>query len=117
MKTMVTMLALALSLQAGSAVAQECLNLDSGEILCDDGSHLYYWSPAAGQWQVFNREEAAAALNVDPADGSASAPAPDGGGSVAYGDDSSLTTTGDDCTMFSAPGYGFGESLSFSSGC
>ncbi len=38
--------------------------------------------------------------------------------SLTYGSDgSSLTTTDDGCMMYSAPGYSYGDNLSFSSGC
>lgn len=117
MKTFVAVLALAVSLQVGPALAQECVPFDSGEILCDDGSYLYYWSPAAAQWQILDRAAAAAALGIDLTEGSPSSPASGSDAGVIYGDGSSLTTTDDGCTMFSSPGYGFGESLSFSSGC
>lgn len=115
MKYLIVALSLAMSLQTGSALAQECLSLDSGEVLCDDGSYLYYWSPASGQWQILDRQEVA--VDADPSDSSIPSSDPNDDGSVAYGDGSSLTTTENGCTMFSAPGYGFGESLSFSSGC
>jgi hypothetical protein len=96
--------------QAEMARAMECVTFTSGEALCDDGSYMYYWSPAANDWQVLDRAATAAALGLN-ADGGSS-------GSAAYGSDgSSLTTTGDGCMMFSAPGYSYGESLSFSSGC
>lgn len=117
MKTLTAILSFALALQAGPLLAQECVPFDSGEILCDDGSYLYYWSPASGEWQTLDREATLAALGVAPISGDPAPPTTDGEASVAYGAGSSLTSTDDGCTMFSAPGYGFGESLSFSSGC
>lgn len=117
MKYVTVALTLAMALQAGPALAQECLTFESGELLCDDGSYLYYWSPASGQWQTLDRAAAYAALGGEPEDENSSSPPADSDAGVIYGADSSLTTTGDGCTMFSAPGYGFGESLSFSSGC
>lgn len=111
------LLASTVGIQSGSAQAQECLNFASGEILCDDGYYAYYWSPAIGQWQVLDRAATAAALGVGQGDGSLESSDSSGSGSVVYGGDGSLTTTEDGCTMFSSPGYGYGESLSFSSGC
>jgi hypothetical protein len=100
----------ALACQAETARAAECVTFASGEILCDDGSYAYYWSPATNEWQVLDREATAAALGLSPG-GSTS-------GSATYGSDgSSLTTTDDGCMMYSAPGYSYGDSLSFSSGC
>jgi len=113
MRMLTTAAVLASAIASQPAVAQECLTFASGEILCDDGYYAYYWSPAAGQWQVLDREATAAALGLDsdnPLPGS-------NGGGVTYGGDGSLTNTDDGCMMFSSPGYGFGESLSFSSGC
>lgn len=96
--------------QTETACAMDCVTFTSGEALCDDGSYMYYWSPAANDWQVLDRAATAAALGLNTGGGSS--------GSATYGGDgSSLTTTGDGCTMFSAPGYSYGESLSFSSGC
>jgi hypothetical protein len=40
-------LAAAIGLQAAAAQAQECRTFTSGEILCDDGYYLHYWSPTA----------------------------------------------------------------------
>lgn len=117
MRTLTAILSFALVLQAGPLQAQECVPFDSGEVLCDDGSYLYYWSPASGEWQTLDREGTFAALGVEPARSDPASPATDGEASVTYGAGSSLTSTDDGCTMFSAPGYGFGESLSFSSGC
>lgn len=117
MKTIMTASALAISLLAGPSLAQECVPFDSGEILCDDGSYMYHWSPASGQWQVLDRAATASALGIDLTDGAPSSPSAANDADVIYGGDSSLTTTDDGCTMFSSPGYGFGESLSFSSGC
>jgi hypothetical protein len=92
------------------ARAMECVTFTSGEALCDDGSYMYYWSPSANDWQVLDRAATAAALGLGTGGGSSS--------SAAYGSDgSSLTTTDDGCMMYSAPGYSYGESLSFSSGC
>jgi hypothetical protein len=100
----------ALASQTEAARAMECLTFTSGEILCDDGSYAYYWSPSANEWRVLDRAATAAALGLSTDGGS--------GGSAAYGSDgSSLTTTDDGCMMYSAPGYSYGESLSFSSGC
>ena len=100
----------ALAFQAETARAMDCATFTSGEVLCDDGSYMYYWSPSADAWQVLDRAATVAALGLDTG-GSA-------GGSSTYGSDgSSLTTTNDGCMMYSAPGYSYGESLSFSSGC
>jgi hypothetical protein len=100
----------AIACQAETARAAECVTFASGEILCDDGSYAYYWSPAANEWQVLDREATAAALGLSTGSGT--------GGSAAYGSDgSSLTTTDEGCMMYSAPGYSYGDSLSFSSGC
>jgi hypothetical protein len=100
----------ALACQAEAARGAECLSFTSGEILCDDGSYAYYWSPATNEWQVLDREATAAALGLSSGGGTS--------GSTTYGGDgSSLTTTDDGCMMYSAPGYSYGDSLSFSSGC
>jgi hypothetical protein len=101
----------ALTCQAEAAqAAAECVTFESGEILCDDGSYAYYWSPAANEWQVLDRAATAAALGLSTGDSRS--------GSATYGSDgSSLTTTDDGCMMYSAPGYSYGDSLSFSSGC
>lgn len=100
----------ALVSQAEAARAMDCATFASGEVLCDDGSYMYYWSPSASEWQVLDRAATVAALGLD----TGSSP----GGSATYGSDgSSLTTTDDGCMMYSAPGYSYGESLSFSSGC
>lgn len=115
MKTWITAGLLATAIATPAAWATECVTFTSGEILCDDGRYAYYWSPQTGQWQVLDRAATAAALGLstDSADA-----AGDGGGSVTYdGNGGALTTTGDGCTMFSAPGYSYGDSLSFSSGC
>jgi hypothetical protein len=101
--------------QVGVAQAQECVTFASGEILCDDGLYAYYYSPASQEWLVLDRDATAAALGLDTGD--ASAASEGAGGSTTFGSDSSLTTTDDGCMMFSSPGYGYGESLSFSSGC
>ena len=105
----------ALTCQAEAARAEaQCVTFASGEILCDDGSYAYYWSPAANEWQVLDRAATAAALGLSTG-GSASGST---SGSATYGNDgSSLTTTDDGCMMYSAPGYSYGDSLSFSSGC
>jgi hypothetical protein len=105
----------ALAWQTGSARAEaQCVTFESGEILCDDGSYAYYWSPTANEWKVLDRDATYAALGLSTGNGSAS----NGGGNVTYGSDgSSLTSTGDGCVMFSAPGYSYGSDLSFSSGC
>jgi hypothetical protein len=104
----------AVACQTAAASAAECLSFTSGEILCDDGSYAYYWSPDANEWQVLDRETVAAALGLSTGGDAAGNP----GGSATYGSDgSSLTTTDDGCMMYSAPGYSYGESLSFSSGC
>ena len=96
--------------QAETARAMDCVTFTSGEALCDDGSYMYYWSPAANDWQVLDRAATAAALGLNTEGGSS--------GSATYGSDgSSLTTTDDGCMMYSAPGYSYGDSLSFSSGC
>jgi hypothetical protein len=100
----------AVACQSETARAAECVTFASGEILCDDGSYAYYWSPAANEWQVLDRDATAATLGLSTG-GSTS-------GSATYGSDgSSLTTTDDGCMMYSAPGYSYGDSLSFSSGC
>jgi hypothetical protein len=101
----------ALTCQAEAAhAAAECVTFASGEILCDDGSYAYYWSPAANEWQVLDRAATAAALGLNTGGSTA--------GNATYGSDgSSLTTTDDGCMMYSAPGYSYGDSLSFSSGC
>ena len=101
----------ALTCQAEAARAEaQCVTFASGEILCDDGSYAYYWSPAANEWQVLDRAATAAALGLSSGGGTS--------GSATYGSDgSSLTTTDDGCMMYSAPGYSYGDSLSFSSGC
>lgn len=96
-----------------AAHAQECVTFTSGEILCDDGVYAYYWSPDIGQWQTLDRDATAAALGLSTTDSYAG----NTGGNVQYGSDGSLTTTDDGCTMFSSPGYSYGESFSFSSGC
>jgi hypothetical protein len=99
-----------LACQAAPLQAAQCVTFTSGEILCDDGSYAYYWSPAANQWQVLDREATAAALGLSIGGGT--------GGGATYGNDgSSLTTTEGGCMMYSAPGYSYGDSLSFSSGC
>jgi hypothetical protein len=102
-------------LQAGPAQAQECLTFASGEILCDDGYYFYYWSPSAGDWQLLDREATAAALGIG--EETDALPGEQGGSTDFYGGGGSITTTDDGCMMLSAPGYGYGESLSFSSGC
>ena len=117
MKSLTAILSVALALQAGPLLAQECMPFESGDILCDDGLYLYYWSPASGEWQTLDRNAIFAALGAESMYGAPASPSTDGEGSVTYGAGSSLTSTDDGCTMFSAPGYGFGESLSFSSGC
>jgi len=100
----------ALASQAEAARAMDCATFTSGEVLCDDGSYMYYWSPSASDWQVLDRAATAAALGLDIGGRP--------GRSATYGSDgSSLTTTDDGCMMYSAPGYSYGESLSFSSGC
>ncbi len=101
----------ALACQAEAARATECATFASCEVLCDDGSYAYYWSPATNEWQVLDREATAAALGLSTGGGGTS-------GGATYGSDgSSLTTTDDGCMMYSAPGYSYGDSLSFSSGC
>ena len=76
----------AVACQSETARAAECVTFASGEILCDDGSYAYYWSPAANEWQVLDRDATAAALGLSTS-GSTS-------GSATYGSDgSSLTTT------------------------
>jgi len=108
--------AAAIACQIEAAWAAECVTVASGEILCDDGSYAYYWSPATNQWQVLDREATAAALGLSTGGGYGSGGGV--GGSATYGSDgSSLTTTDDGCMMYSAPGYSYGDSLSFSSGC
>jgi hypothetical protein len=97
--------------QVGGAQGQECATFASGEILCDDGVYAYYWSPATQEWLVLDRDATAAALGLDAGESTGT------GGSTVYGSDGSLTTTDDGCTMFSSPGYSYGESFSFSSGC
>jgi hypothetical protein len=109
------LLAAVVASQVGAAQAQECATFASGEILCDDGLYAYYYSPASGEWLVLDRDATAAALGLDAGD--ASVASNGAGGSTIYGNDSSLTTTDDGCTMFSSPGYSYGESFSFSSGC
>ena len=106
----------ALTCQAEAARAEaQCVTFASGEILCDDGSYAYYWSPAANEWQVLDRAATAAALGLNTGGGGTSGSS---GGAATYGSDgSSLTTTDDGCMMYSAPGYSYGDSLSFSSGC
>src|SRR5262247_4832378 len=75
--------------QAETARGMDCVTFTSGEALCDDGSYMYYWSPAANDWQVLDRAATAAALGLSSGDGSS-------GDSATYGSDgSSLTTTGD----------------------
>ena len=102
--------------QIEAARAAECVTFTSGEILCDDGSYAYYWSPAENQWQVLYREATAAALGLSTSGGYGSGSST--GGNATYGSDgSSLTTTDDGCMMYSAPGYSYGDDLSFSSGC
>jgi hypothetical protein len=110
------LLASAIACQVGAAQAQECVTFASGEILCDDGLYAYYYySPASQEWLVLDRDATAAALGLDAGDSSVVSNGI--GGSTIYGNDSSLTTTDDGCTMFSSPGYSYGESFSFSSGC
>jgi len=99
----------ALACQPAPAQAAQCVTFASGEILCDDGSYAYYWSPDANQWQVLDREATAAALGLNTGGGT--------GGSTAYGNDGASLTTDGGCMMYSAPGYSYGDSLSFSSGC
>jgi hypothetical protein len=111
------LLASTLVLAGTPALAQECLSFASGEILCDDGTYAYYWSPSVGEWQVLDRAATAAALGLSDPDSYASPGGYGDGDSVTYGSDGALTTTEDGCTMYSAPGYSYGESLSFSSGC
>jgi hypothetical protein len=121
MKTVIIAAALAaaiVSRSSGAAQAQECLTFATGEVLCDDGSYAYYWSPSSGQWHVLDRDATAAALGLNA--GQTSGDAYDSGddnGSTIYGGGGSLTSTDDGCTMYSSPGYSFGESFSFSSGC
>jgi len=107
----------ALTCQAEAAwAAPDCATFTSGEVLCDDGSYVYYWSPTTNEWQTLDRDATYAALGLSPdsnSNGSGSS-----GGNVTYGSDgSSLSSTGDGCVMFSAPGYSYGSDLSFSSGC
>jgi len=115
MKTRIiaTLLVSALTLASTAAHAVECLPFDSGEVLCDDGNYAYYYSPVTGQWQTLDRAAVMAALGLTDGGYDSSG----NGGSTIYGGDGSLTTTDDGCTMYSAPGYSYGESLSFSSGC
>ena len=113
--TKAMLLASAVACQVAAAHAQECATFASGEILCDDGVYAYYYSPAGREWLVLDRDAAAAALGVDTEGSSVAANG--SGGSTIYGSDGSLTTTDDGCTMFSSPGYSYGESFSFSSGC
>ena len=54
----------AVACQPETARAAECVTFASGEILCDDGSYAYYWSPAANEWQVLDRDATAAALGL-----------------------------------------------------
>lgn len=105
------LLASALTLSTAAAQAAECLPFASGEVLCDDGTYAYYYSPVTGQWQVLDRAATMAALGLSD-DGYGN----DSGGTI-YGSDGSLTTTDDGCMMFSSPGYSYGDSFSFSSGC
>ena len=109
------LLASVVACQVGVAQGQECVTFESGEILCDDGVYAYYWSPAEQEWLLLDRDATAAALGLDA--GQSSAGSAESGGSTVYGSDGSLTTTDDGCMMFSSPGYTYGESLSFSSGC
>jgi hypothetical protein len=104
----------ALAIQTPSArAADDCATFASGEILCDDGTYAYYWSPTTQEWKVLDREATFAALGLSTGNGAQS-----NGGNVTYGSDgSSLTSTGDGCVMFSAPGYSYGDDLSLSSGC
>jgi hypothetical protein len=104
----------ALTCQTESArAAADCATFASGEILCDDGSYAYYWSPTTNEWKVLDREATFAALGLSTGNSPAS-----NEGNVTYGSDSSsLTSTGEGCVMFSAPGYSYGDDLSFSSGC
>jgi hypothetical protein len=104
----------ALTCQSASArAAADCATFASGEILCDDGTYAYYWSPTTQQWKVLDREATFAALGLSTGNNS-----PSNSGNVTYGSDgSSLTSTGDGCVMFSAPGYSYGDDLSLSSGC
>ncbi len=117
MKTFVktVLLAVAVAGQIGPAQSQECATFASGEVLCDDGLYAYYWSPATQEWLVLDRDATAAALGLDTGESPMASDGP--GGSTVYGSDGSLTTTDDGCTMFSSPGYTYGESFSFSSGC
>jgi hypothetical protein len=108
--TIVAIAVTALACQAAAARAAECVSFTSGEILCDDGSYAYYWSPTTNEWKVLDRDATAAALGLSSGDST--------DGTATYGSDgSSLTTTDDGCMMYSAPGYSYGDSLSFSSGC
>jgi hypothetical protein len=108
-------LASGITLQIGAARGQECATFVSGEVLCDDGFYAYYWSPATQQWRVLDRDATAAALGLET--GESSTTSEGTGGTAIYGSDGSLTTTDDGCMMLSSPGYTYGESLSFSSGC
>lgn len=108
------LLASTIAYHSGIAQAQECATFASGEILCDDGVYAYYYAPATQKWVVLDRDATAAALGLDTGDAAVS---DGGGGSTIYGSDGSLTTTEDGCTMLSSPGYSYGESFSFSSGC
>jgi hypothetical protein len=109
------LLTAAVASQVGAAQSQECATFASGEVLCDDGLYAYYWSPATQEWLVLDRDATSAALGLDA--GESPMASEDSGGSTVYGSDGSLTTTDDGCTMFSSPGYTYGESFSFSSGC
>jgi hypothetical protein len=117
MKTLIKagVIASAVALQVAAAHAQECMTFASGEVLCDDGAYAYYWSPTTQQWLVLDREATAAALGIGT--GPSYDDSSDTGGRTVYGSDGSLTSTDDGCTMFSSPGYSYGESFSFSSGC
>ncbi|MGH6930005.1 MAG: hypothetical protein ACREEV_16935 [Dongiaceae bacterium] len=117
MKTLIRIgvIASVVALQVAAAHAQECMTFTSGEVLCDDGAYAYYWSPATQEWLVLDREATAAALGTST--GPSYEDSSTSGGSTVYGSDGSLTSTDDGCTMFSSPGYSYGESFSFSSGC
>src|SRR5215467_14573837 len=98
----------ALAIQTAPArAAGDCATFASGEILCDDGTYAYYWSPTTQEWKVLDREATLAALGLSTGNSAQS-----NGGNVTYGSDgSSLTSTGDGCVMFSAPGYSYGDNL------
>lgn len=101
-----------------AAQAMECATFASGEALCDDGTYAYYFSPETRQWQTLDRNAVAAALaqTTNPGTGAAAA-ASGSGGEFHDGNGGSVVSTGDGCVMMSAPGYSFGSSIDFSSGC